>query len=42
MPSEEHLFLSSKVVREVARFGGDPTHFVPPIVTEKLKAKFGA
>lgn len=40
MPSEPFLFLSSRVVKEVARFGGDTTAFVPPFVAEKLAKKF--
>ncbi len=40
MPSEPYLFLSSRVVREIAQFGGDLTPFVPPQVAERLRAKF--
>ncbi|MCX5758654.1 MAG: pantetheine-phosphate adenylyltransferase, partial [Candidatus Hydrogenedentes bacterium] len=36
MPSEPYLFLSSRVVKEVARLGGDVSHSVPPIVLELL------
>lgn len=36
MPSEAYLFLSSRVVKEVARLGGDVSHSVPPGVLEKL------
>lgn len=39
MPSEPYLFLSSRVVKEIARFGGDVSQFVPPLVVEKLKSK---
>ena len=31
-----HSFLSSSVVKEVARFGGDVRHMVPPGVAEDL------
>jgi pantetheine-phosphate adenylyltransferase len=31
-----YSFLSSSLVREVARFGGDITEFVPPVVAEHL------
>lgn len=41
MPSEPYLFLSSRVVKEVARLGGDVTQFVPECVRSKLAEKFG-
>lgn len=34
---EEHSFLASSVVREVARLGGRYEGFVPPAVVEKIK-----
>jgi pantetheine-phosphate adenylyltransferase len=37
----EHSFLSSSLVREVARFGGDVSSMVPPPVAERLHARFG-
>jgi len=41
MPKEEYTYLSSRIVKEIARLGGDVTEFVPPRVakalTEKLK-----
>jgi pantetheine-phosphate adenylyltransferase, bacterial len=40
MPKEEHSYVSSSTVREVARFGGDTSLFVPPTVERLLKAKF--
>ena len=40
MPSESFMFLSSRVVKEVARFGGDISAFVPPEVAAALKRKF--
>lgn len=40
MPSEAYLFLSSRMVREIAQFGGDLSHSVPPIVAERLRTKF--
>lgn len=36
----EHLFLSSSIIKEIARLGGDVTRFVPPGVFPRLKAKF--
>ena len=40
MPSEAFLFLSSRVVKEIARFGGDTTAFVPPLVMQRLAERF--
>jgi pantetheine-phosphate adenylyltransferase len=34
--SPVYSFLSSSLVKEVARFGGDITDFVPPVVAEEL------
>lgn len=36
-PSEEHAFTSSSLVREIYRFGGDVSSFVPPVVLERLR-----
>ena len=36
----QHSFLSSSLVREVARFGGDVTSMVPEQVARRLAAKF--
>jgi len=38
--SEEHTFISSTTVREVASLGGDVSSMVPPYVEELLKAQF--
>jgi pantetheine-phosphate adenylyltransferase len=35
-----HSFLSSSVVKEVARFGGDVSHLVPPVVAADLARLF--
>lgn len=40
MPSESFLFLSSRIVKEIAQFGGDVSCFVPPLVAERLRAKW--
>jgi pantetheine-phosphate adenylyltransferase len=40
-PSEQYLFMSSTIVREIARFGGDVSKFVHPVVEARLKAKVG-
>ncbi len=40
MPDERYSYLSANLVREIASFGGDISHFVPPHVEKKLKEKF--
>ena len=37
---EEHTFLSSTTVREIASLDGDVTSMVPPHVSQALKARF--
>ena len=37
----EHSFLSSSLVREVARFGGDVSAMVPAPIAQRLKERFG-
>lgn len=37
---DEHAFLSSSIVKEVARLGGDVSSFVPPPVAAALKKAF--
>ncbi len=39
--SSAYSFISSRWVREVARFGGDVTSFVPKVVAARLQEKFG-
>lgn len=34
------IFTSSSIIKEAARFGGDVTGMVPPMVNQKLKEKF--
>ena len=34
------IFTSSSIIKEAARFGGDVSDMVPPIVNRKLKEKF--
>ncbi len=41
MPSQEHTFLSSTLVREVASFGGSVNGLVPAVVEKALRKKFG-
>ena len=38
-PSEQHMFISATLVREIARLGGDVSKFVHPLVGAKLAAK---
>jgi pantetheine-phosphate adenylyltransferase len=37
MPNEQFSYTSSSLVKQVARFGGNVSHFVPPNVAEALK-----
>jgi len=39
-PQEEHTFVSSRLVKEVAHFNGDVSSFVPPHVIDALREKF--
>lgn len=41
VPALDLTYLSSSLVREVARFGGDVTALVHPAVAEALRARFG-
>ena len=36
-----HSFIASRLLREVARFGGDVTGLVPPPVAKRLQERFG-
>ena len=36
----EHSFVASKLLREIARFGGDVTEMVPTAVAKRLQEKF--
>jgi pantetheine-phosphate adenylyltransferase len=40
-PSEQHMFISATLVREIALLGGDVSKFVHPVVAKKLKQKQG-
>jgi pantetheine-phosphate adenylyltransferase len=40
MPNEQFSYTSSSLVKQVAKFGGDVSHFVPPNVGAALKAAF--
>jgi pantetheine-phosphate adenylyltransferase len=39
MPKDTYTFLSSRLVKEIARLGGDVSSFVPPHVQAALKQK---
>ncbi len=38
-PSEQHMFISATLVREIALLGGDVSQFVHPAVQRKLRLK---
>ena len=38
-PSEQHMFISATLVREIATLGGDVSKFVHPFVEAKLRLK---
>jgi pantetheine-phosphate adenylyltransferase len=40
MPKEEYTYLSSRIVKEIARLGGDVSSFVPACVVKALSMKF--
>ena len=40
MPKEEYTYLSSRLVKEIARLGGDVSKFVPDLVAKALRKKF--
>ena len=39
MPAEQYSYLSSKLVKEIARLGGPLDNMVPSVVAERLRAK---
>jgi pantetheine-phosphate adenylyltransferase len=41
MPKDTYTFLSSRVVKEISRLGGDVSPFVPTHVRKALQSKFG-
>lgn len=41
MPTETYTFLSSRMIKEIARLGGDVSPFVPPQVELALRKKLG-
>lgn len=41
MPSEKYMYISSSIVREIASLGGEVTGFVPALVADALRKKYG-
>lgn len=39
-PKEDYTYLSSRIIKEVARFGGDVGQLAPPCIAERLGGKF--
>ncbi|MEL7261334.1 MAG: pantetheine-phosphate adenylyltransferase, partial [Pseudomonadota bacterium] len=42
MAEAEHQAIASKLVKEIARLGGDVSKFVTPLVNDALRTRFGA
>jgi pantetheine-phosphate adenylyltransferase len=42
MPREDYTYLSSRIVKEIARLGGNVSAFVPPCVAGALRARCAA
>ncbi len=42
MPKEDYTYLSSRIVKEIARLGGEVGAFVPPCVQKSFAKKIGA
>ena len=38
--ASNHSFLASRLIREIARFGGDVSSMVPPAVSQRLEGKY--
>jgi len=38
-PDEKYMFISATIVREIAKFGGDVSHFVHPLVADRIRAR---
>ena len=41
MTGQEHFYVSSQTVKEVASLGGNVDVWVPPVVVQRLKEKYG-
>lgn len=42
MPAVEYTYVSSKLIKEVFRLGGDVSRLVPPLVLERLQTRLGS
>ena len=42
MPNEQFSYTSSSLVKQVAKYGGDVAHFVPPNVAAELKQAYAS
>ena len=42
MPAEKYTYLSSRIIKEIARLGGDVSSFVPASVVTALREKFAS
>jgi pantetheine-phosphate adenylyltransferase len=40
MPKDSYTFLSSRIVKEIARLGGDVAECVPPPVMDALRKRY--
>jgi pantetheine-phosphate adenylyltransferase len=40
MPKDSYTYLSSTIIKEVGRLGGDISAFVPPVVEAAMRRKF--
>jgi pantetheine-phosphate adenylyltransferase len=40
MPRGAYTYLSSTIIKEVGRLGGEVSAFVPPVVEEAMRKKF--
>lgn len=38
-PSEEYMFISASIVREIGSLGGDVSQFVQPLIAQRLREK---
>jgi pantetheine-phosphate adenylyltransferase len=41
IPSETYSYVSGRLVREVARLGGEVSHLVPEVVKKALASRYG-
>lgn len=40
-PSEQYMFISASIVREIGSLGGDVSQFVQPLIAQRLREKMG-